>query len=121
LYSLGPRGDVAVVLFPAKSEVMEAREEFIVRRVANLTCYELRKGIRADLKYLIAYTYATALDGSPTICEWLRVAWIRLVCPMQIRARANRTAELCSCSIKVWASSHGAASLPCSGPSGFSS
>jgi hypothetical protein len=46
LYSLGPRGDVAVVLYPAKSELMEAREDFIVRRLANLTCYELRKGAK---------------------------------------------------------------------------
>jgi hypothetical protein len=92
LYSLGPRGDVAVVLLPAKSEVMEAKEEFIVRRVANLTCYELSKGIHANLNDLIAYTYATTLDGCPTICERLRVRWLRLVCPMQIKGEQNRRA-----------------------------
>jgi hypothetical protein len=48
--------------------------------------------IRSDLKDLVAYTYATALDGSPTIREWLRVAWVWLVCPMQIKGEQNRRA-----------------------------
>jgi hypothetical protein len=92
LYSLGPRGDTAVVLYPAKSEVMKANEAFIIRALGNMSCYQLRQRIRRDLKDLVAYTYATALDGSPTFSERLRIGWIRLVCPMQIEGKQGRRA-----------------------------
>jgi hypothetical protein len=92
LYSFGPRGDTAVVLYPAKSKVMRAREKFIIRRVGNLTCHQLRENIRCDLKDLVAYTYATALDGSPSIRERLRIGIIRFVCPMHIEGQQHRRA-----------------------------
>jgi hypothetical protein len=89
LYSIGPRGETAVVLYPAKSEVMKAKEDFIIRAFGNMTCYQLRQRIRRDLKDLVAYTYATALDGSPTLGERARVWWIRLVCRMQVEGKQS--------------------------------
>jgi hypothetical protein len=72
--------------------VMRAREKFIIRRVGNLTCHQLRENIRCDLKDLVAYTYATALDGSPSIRERLRIGIIRFVCPMHIEGQQHRRA-----------------------------
>jgi hypothetical protein len=71
---------------------MRAREKFIIRRVGNLTCHQLRENIRCDLKDLVAYTYATALDGSPSIRERLRIGIIRFVCPMHIEGQQHRRA-----------------------------
>jgi hypothetical protein len=57
-----------------------------------MSCHQLRNNIRRDLKDLVAYTYVTALDGSPTLGERLRVAWIRLVCQMRIDGQQHRRA-----------------------------
>lgn len=89
LYSLGPRGETAVVLYPAKSEVMKAKGDFIIRAVGNMTCYQLCQRIRRDLKDLVAYTYATGVDGSPTLGERARVWWFRLVCRMQVDGKQS--------------------------------
>lgn len=90
LYSFGPTGRTAVILYLAKSEFMKAKEEYIVRALRNMTDYQLRRRIRRDLRDLVAYTYMTTLDGSPIFRERMRVSWIRLVCPMQIDGKQSR-------------------------------
>lgn len=78
-----------MVLYPAKSEVMKAKEDFIIRDIGNMTCYQLRQRIRRDLNDLVAYNYATGVDGSPTSAEHARVWWMRLVCRMQVDGRQS--------------------------------
>jgi hypothetical protein len=72
------------------SDAMKAKEQFIIRRVGNLTCHQLRSSIRRDLRDLVAYTHATALDGSPSIRKRARIGLIRLICPMQINGQQQR-------------------------------
>ena len=89
LYSLGPRGETAVVLYPAKSDLMKAKEDFIVRAFGYMTGYQLCRRIQRDLKDLVAYNYATGVDGSPTLGERIRVWWFRLVSRMQIDGKQS--------------------------------
>jgi hypothetical protein len=68
---------------------MKAQEEFIVRAFGNMTGHQLRQRVRRDLKDLVAYTYATGIDGSPTLAERTRVFWMRLVCRRQIEGKQS--------------------------------
>jgi hypothetical protein len=75
------------VLYPATSDVMKAKEDYIIRAVGDMSCYQLRQRIRGDLKDLVAYTYVTGLDGSPTLGERARVGWMRLMCRMHVEGK----------------------------------
>ncbi len=46
---------------------------------------QLRSRLRRDLRDLVAYNYATALDGEPTLRERIRIRWIRLISTIEIK------------------------------------
>jgi hypothetical protein len=48
VYSLGPMGHVATLLFPASSDLCRPHEEHIVLRLRRMTCFELRSSLRKD-------------------------------------------------------------------------
>jgi hypothetical protein len=85
VYSIGPTGAVAIFLYAASSEVAKAKERFVLRYIGPLTCYQLRRRLRRDLKDLVAYNYATTLDGNPTLRERTRVAWIKFISRIEVK------------------------------------
>lgn len=89
IYSFGPTGAVAVFLQPARSEVMNANEKFVLLHIGRLSWFQLCGRLRRDLKDLVAYNYATTLDGEPTIVERVRVAWIKLVSLIEVRGEQS--------------------------------
>jgi hypothetical protein len=84
LYTLGPSGQVAVVLYPAISDLSRPIEEYIFLGLGFQTAYQLHTRLRSDIADLVAYGYVTSLDGDPTIREKLRVWWLRQMKPMQV-------------------------------------
>jgi hypothetical protein len=79
VYSVDPTGAVAIFLKTAQSEVMKANERFVLLHIGPLSAYQLRSRLRRDLRDLVAYNYATTLDGEPTLRERIRIRWITSV------------------------------------------
>jgi hypothetical protein len=94
LYSLGPSGDVAVSLYPAKSAVARPFEDHIYLRIGRLKADQLHKRLKRDLADLVAYGHVTSLDGTPTSRERLRVWWLRRTHPMQIGAKFAKASSV---------------------------
>ena len=85
VYSVGPTGAVAVFLQSAQSEVMKANEKFVLLHIGPLSAYQLRSRLRRDLRDLVAYNYATTLDGEPTRRECIRIRWLRLISIIEVK------------------------------------
>jgi hypothetical protein len=90
LYTLGPTGDVAVILYPATSSLAKPVEEHIYLRVGRYSGYQLSRLLCRDLKDLVAYSCVTSLDAEATLGEKLRVWWLRHTRPMQIKGQYIR-------------------------------
>jgi hypothetical protein len=91
LYTLGPMGDVAVILYPATSGLAKPVEDHIYLRIGRYSGQQLAKHLRRDLKDLVAYSCVTSLDAEATLTDKLRVWWLRFVCPMQIKGEYVRS------------------------------
>lgn len=76
-YTLLPTGDVAVLLYPARSKAHRAAEDALVLRVGYYDSAELLLFLQNDLEDLVAYVYVTSLDRGATLGEKLRVRWLR--------------------------------------------
>ncbi len=84
-YTLGPTGEVTVVLLPATSSLSKPAEDHIRLRTGRYSGQSLARGLRHDLKDLVAYSCVTSLDAEATPAEQLRVWWLR-------RTRSAKTA-----------------------------
>jgi hypothetical protein len=84
VYSLGPTGAVAAIMYPAKSDVCRPHEDCILLRLGTYSWYQLYKKVPWDLKALVAYGHVTSLDGDPTMSERARIWWLRRICPTGI-------------------------------------
>lgn len=78
VYSQGPTGDIAAILYPAQSDLARVRENLIFLRLGQRSASRLFDGLARDLADFIAYELVTSLDGSPTVAQRLRVHWLRL-------------------------------------------
>ena len=78
VYSLGSTGDVAAILYPARSERATAQEEHLI--LGFWKPDDLADRLEGHLKALVAYQYVTSIDGQPTRGERIKVGWLRLVC-----------------------------------------
>jgi hypothetical protein len=78
VYSLGPTGDIAAILFPARSDLARVHENLIFLRIGQRSASRLIDGLRRDLADFVAYELVTSLDGSPSLAQRLRVQWLRL-------------------------------------------
>lgn len=79
VYSFGPSGEVAVIMYPTASDGpgWKAEEDNIL--IGYEKCYfpALHKRIKRDMKDLVAYGHVTSINGQPTLREKLRVKWLR--------------------------------------------
>jgi hypothetical protein len=82
VYSLGPTGLAAAILYPARSEGATASESYLV--LGFWKPEHLVEQIEGHLRVLAAYQYVTSIDGQPTLSERLTVRWLRLVCLREI-------------------------------------
>ena len=64
---------------------MKANEKFVLLHIGPLSAHQLRSRLRRDLKDLVAYNYATTIDGAPTFRERIRIRWIRLISIIEIK------------------------------------
>jgi hypothetical protein len=81
VYSLGPTGAVAAIMYPAKSDFCRPREASILLRMRTCSWYPLYKKVPGDLRALAAYGHVTSLDGDPTLFERALIWWLRRICP----------------------------------------
>lgn len=85
VYSLGPMGDTAVILYPARSKLVRQREQHIYLGIGYYTAHELNRRVRQDFRDLAAYTHVSSIDGQPTAREQVRIWWLRQMQPAQIK------------------------------------
>jgi hypothetical protein len=90
LYTLGPTGEVTVILYPATSDLAKPVEDHIYLRIGRYSGYQLSRPLRRDLKDLVAYSCVTSLDAEATLSERLRIWWLRHTRPMQIKGEYVR-------------------------------
>jgi hypothetical protein len=84
VYSLGPTGAVAALMYPAKSDFAKPREDCIILHIGTYNWYQLWTKVPSDLKALVAYGHVTSIDGDPTLYERARISWLRRICQMNI-------------------------------------
>jgi hypothetical protein len=80
-YSVGPTGAIAVILYPPQSKLAAATEDLIFLGIGRFSGMQLKDRLRRDMKALIAYTYVTSVDGSPTFGERIKVWWLQTAYP----------------------------------------
>jgi hypothetical protein len=85
LYSFGPNGVVAVVLYPVVSDFGRPFEDQIYIRIGKYTAFQLFDRLSRDLKDLVAYSYVTSMDADPTLWEKTRIQWLRKMHPTQLK------------------------------------
>lgn len=87
LYTLGPDGRVAVAIYPTQSESWKPFEDHIYLRIGRFSGNQLLDRLEKDIRDFIAYTYVTAIDGSPTLQQRFRIWWLRRTHPMQVEGK----------------------------------
>lgn len=90
VYSVGPDGTIAIMLFPPHSELVSTVEEVIFLGIGRYGGGALAARLTKDLKSLAAYTHVTSVDGSPTLSETLRVWWLRSFHPHTIKGEFKK-------------------------------
>jgi hypothetical protein len=94
LYTLGPTGEVTVILYPVTSNLAKPVEDHIYLRIGRYSGYQLSVLLRRDLKDLVAYSCVTSLDAEATLGEKLRIWWLRHTHPTQIKREYIRPLSL---------------------------
>jgi hypothetical protein len=56
LYSMGPTGHVAVIIYPATSKLAKPFEDHIYLRIGRYSGYQLYKRLRRDIRDMVAVT-----------------------------------------------------------------
>ncbi len=77
VYSRGPTGEMAVIMYPIKSEVAAVMEDSIILRIGYYDYWDLYFGVRQDMRDLIAYAYVSSIDLKPSWGQSLRIKWLR--------------------------------------------
>jgi len=90
LYTLGPEGRVAVILYPATSDLSKPYEDHIYLRIGFYSGYQLHTMFRRNIKDLVSYCHVTSLDGDPTFLEKTRICWLRWTHPFQLKGEFKR-------------------------------
>lgn len=85
IYERTDAGTVLVTLYPASTDTLKQREEFIVLgwiRSPHSICS--KKVHRQHWNAFVSYMQCTSVDGMPTFVDRCRVAWMRFTKPMSI-------------------------------------
>ena len=77
VYSIGPNGRIATMIYGARSDVASMMEQLIFLRVGFYTARQLESRMRRDIKNFVAYAYYSGLDTDPTFRERTRVWFLR--------------------------------------------
>jgi hypothetical protein len=72
VYSLGPTGIAAAILYPASSAGSTAREKYLI--LGFWRPDDLAEQIEGHLRALVAYQYVTSIDGQPARSERFKFA-----------------------------------------------
>ena len=89
VYSFGPTGWVAAMLYPPESPVARVHEDFIYLHLKPASTSKLRKRLHRDLRDLVAYEEVASLDGDPTWAQRLRIWWLRYKSRLQIKGETT--------------------------------
>ncbi len=78
VYSLGPTGELAIVLYPRKSDLGGAKEDHLFLSIGSFSARNTHGRLPRIVRLLIQYVTVTSLDCSPTWRDQAKIAWLRL-------------------------------------------
>lgn len=84
LYSLGPTGDVAVTLYPARSDAHRMQEDHIRLELKRMSINRMRRVYKQHVRDLVAYQFYSSLQGKASWLESCRVQWLRNTSPVSV-------------------------------------
>ncbi|WP_333630738.1 hypothetical protein [Agrobacterium cavarae] len=84
VYSFNALGQVAVMLYGARSNLAKMEENLIYLRIGYYSAHQLRRMMRQDIKALVAYAYFSTIDAEPTFGERMRVKFLRHFRPRDV-------------------------------------
>jgi hypothetical protein len=87
VYSRGPTGEMAVIMYPIKSDVASVPEDSLILRIGYYDYWDLYLGVRQDMRDLMAYAYVTSIDLKPTILQSLRIRWLRFASRQHVEGK----------------------------------
>lgn len=89
-YTRTDAGTVIVTLYPARTESMKQREDFIIlARIKNPRALAIGRIRRRHWRAFMSYMHCTSIDGMPTLVDKIRVARIRFMSIMVIGGKAE--------------------------------
>lgn len=85
LFNLLPDGHVFITLYPAKTKVMRPIEDSILLHRCHKATWLLKeRNVRSLWRDFMAYSECTSLIGTPSICQRIRMFWVKYSRPMCI-------------------------------------
>ncbi|WP_283195138.1 hypothetical protein [Rhizobium sp. AN80A] len=84
LYSLGAMGDIATILYPAKSTFGKTEEDFVFRGIGPRSGHQVFGSLKRDFDDLVAYAYVSSIEAETTWWERRRIGWLRFVSAMRV-------------------------------------
>lgn len=80
VYSLGPTGEMATILYPARSDLARTHEDHIFLRINARSGIKLVEGMERDLKLLVSYAHVSSIDMRASLGERSRIWLVRQLC-----------------------------------------
>ena len=81
VYSSGPDGSIATILYPVKSDLAQVHEDHLFLGVRATSGIKLLEGMRNDVRDLVAYAHVSSIDMDATWGEWIRIGALRIMHP----------------------------------------
>jgi hypothetical protein len=80
VYSLGPTGEMATILYPVRSDLGRTREDHIFLQIGARSGIKLVEGLQRDLKLLVSYAHVSSIDMTASLGERSRIWLVRQLC-----------------------------------------
>jgi hypothetical protein len=77
LFTQSPRGEVIVLIYPCKSDVIKYDDEHLVYKIFKNPCGISTKHLTRIIKFYFNYVYITSYLGKANIFNRLRIMWIK--------------------------------------------
>lgn len=91
LYERTDIGSVLCTLYPAKTEALRQREDFLVlQRIRNPRWLNTNWIRKCHWRAFMSYMECTSVDGEPSLMDRMRVGYLRLMCPLVTGDRVSK-------------------------------
>jgi hypothetical protein len=101
LFTQGPRGEVVILIYPCKSDVIKFEDEHLVFKIFKSPCSISNKELIKIIKFYFSYVYFTSYIGKANIFDRLRIMWIKFLVGFDILKFGKGIFEAAKTSIEI--------------------